>query len=476
MKNATRASIMDNLLISPWQTVFKLGRQGVVGVFYLLIGCVPIAQQGSNNPSVGSGAPTPDASATAYADEKLRTFDYIYEENIKTVLLYPQVNDLPNPSAATLQPAVLPIEQGNPLILEFDELGEQTLNYHAKVYHCNADWTISLLSDIQFLSEYNDYNITNYQLSANTKVPYTHYRMEVPKVKLPGNYLLMVHREGNVKDLVLTRRFMVYDNTVDMMAAVIPASGVQERQTNHQIEFAINYRNYQITNPRDEVKVVLRQNYRWDNAITTLKPQNVHLNESRLEYNQFDLENNFKAGNEFRFFDMRSIRFLGMHMAKINRAPDQNQVLLNIDQPRSGEAYARVDDFNGGFVVDNYETRLGATEADYVHTFFTLKMPEVKGEVYVNGKLNDWLLNEKNRMIYSPEAQEYKARILLKQGIYNYNYAVSKPGSDKRDETLLEGSFFNTENTYEVIAYFRPIGSRADLIIGYKVLYHNARR
>jgi hypothetical protein len=459
------------------KSVLKAGRRSVAGgMVWLLAACVPIAQQGSTSPGASSGQSSPHAAATSYTDEKLRTTDYIYEDNIKTVLLYPQANDLPNPAAATLQPAVLPIEQGAPLILEFDELGEQTYNYHAKLYHCNADWTISLLSDIQFLSEYNDFNITNYQLSVNTKVPYTHYRMEVPKVKLPGNYVVMVHREGNVKDMVLTRRFMVYDNTVDLMANVTLATGVQERQTNHQIEFAINYRNYQIINPRDEVKVVLRQNYRWDNAITGLKPQNVVLNASRLEYNQFNLENNFQAGNEFRFFDMRSIRFLGMNMAKINRVSDQNQVLLGIDKSRSREAYAQVDDFNGAFIIDNYETHQGATEADYVQTFFTLKSPELKGNVYVNGKFNDWLLNEKNRMVYSPEGQEYKARVLLKQGIYNYNYAISQPGSNKGDEGALEGNFYNTENTYEVIAYYRPVGSRADLIVGYKVMYHNTRK
>jgi hypothetical protein len=151
-------------------------------------------------------------------------------------------------------------------------------------------------------------------------------------------------------------------------------------------------------------------------------------------------------------------------------------VLLGIDKPRSREAYAQVDDFNGGFIIDNHETHQGATEADYVQTLFTLKSPELKGNVYVNGKFNDWLLNEKNRMVYSPEGQEYKAQVLLKQGIYNYNYAVSQPGSNTSDEGALEGSFYNTENTYEVIAYFRPIGSRADLIVGYKVMYHNTRK
>ncbi len=439
-----------------------------------VLSCVPVAQQ--NIPSQASGSPVSERTTPIFTDKQLQTSDFVYEDNIKTVLLYPQANDLDNPASATLQPAVLPIEQGSPLILEFDELGEETHNYHAKLYHCNADWTVSLLNDINFLSDYNDYTITNYQLSVNTKIPYTHYRLEVPKVKLPGNYVIMAYKEGNVKDMALTRRFIVYDNTVNMVAKVTSSTGIQERYTNQQVEFAINYKDYQITNPREEVKVVVRQNYRWDNAITNLKPLNVRLDEKLLEYNQFDLENNFKAGNEFRFFDMRSIRFLGMNMAKVNTVNNAKEVLLGFDKPRSGQPYILFDDFNGGYVIDNYETHQGATDADYIQTVFTLKAPEANGNVYVNGKFNDWLLNEKNKMVYFPETQEYKARILLKQGVYNYDYALAQPGSPKGDENSLEGSFFDTENTYEIIAYYRPLGSRADLIIGYKIIYHNARR
>ncbi len=446
----------------------------ITGILLLgLFACVPIAQQGTSPGMTTSPTPavTKDASFT---DKKFRTSDFVYEDNIKTVLLYPQANETDNPQAAPLQPAVLPIEQGTPLILEFDELGEEGHNYHAKIYHCNADWAISLLTDINFLSDYNDFTFTNYQLSVNTKTPYTHYRMEIPKVKLPGNYVVMAYREGNVKDMVLTRRFMVYDNTVSIASKVTFSTGVQERNTNQQIDFTLNYKDYQVTNPQDEIKIVLRQNYRWDNAIIGLKPLNIRLDEKILDFNFFNLENNFRAGNEFRFFDMRSIRFLGMNMAKITSNEGKPEVLLATDQPRSREAYAQVDDFNGMYVIDNYETHQGATDADYVQTIFTLKATEANGAVYVNGKFNEWLLNEKNRMIYLPETQEYKARILLKQGIFNYNYALAQ-SEGKRDETYFEGSFYNTENTYEIIAYYRPLGSRADLIIGYKTLYHNAR-
>ncbi|MBC7923265.1 MAG: DUF5103 domain-containing protein [Ferruginibacter sp.] len=447
---------------------------GFLRSFLLLTtACVPISQQGT--PTAGPASPG-GAKPVVFADKPLRTDDFVYEDRIRTVMLYPAAGDLDNPAAAALQPAVLPIGQGTPLVLEFDEIGEGSQPFHARLYHCNADWTVSLLTDINFLAEYNDFLLTSYQLSANTKTPYTHYRMEVPKVKLPGNYVLMVHREGNVKDIVLTRRMLVYDNTVDVRAKVTYATGTGERNTNHQLEFTVQYRDYPIANPLEEIKVVLRQNYRPDNAITGLKPMNVRLDEKLLEYNNFNLENNFLAGNEFRFFDTRSILFLGTNVARVNPGPNRSEVLLAADRPRNREAYAQSDDFNGGFVIDHHETRQGATEADYVATVFTLQAPEANGEVYVNGKFNDWQLDERNRMAYSSENGHYTARILLKQGIYNYDYAVVRAGSERREEVYFEGSFFNTENTYEIIAYYRPLGARADRIVGYQVLYHNARR
>lgn len=448
----------------------------------LVISCVPVTQQSTTNTSSVAGtAGTPGSTTGNFADKKFRTSDFIYEETIQTVLLYPQLADNANtPQSATLQTAVIPIEQGTPLMLEFDELNEAYSNYHAKIYHCNADWSISLLNDINFIDTYNDFTITDYQLSVATRTPYYHYKLEIPKVKLPGNYIVMVHREGNVKDMMLTRRFMVYDNTVTLQANVVPSSGIQERKSNHQLDFSIQYGNYQITNPREDIKVVLRQNYRWDNAISDLKALNVRVDQKVLDYGYFNMENNFVAGNEFRFFDARSIRFLGTNVAKIDLSDKRPQVLLGIDQSRSSQPYSQYNDFNGMFVVDNYETNRGETDADYVNVIFTLKSPQpVAGNVYVNGGFNNWQLSTKNRMSYSNEAQEYKASILLKQGIYNYNYSVQHPDSkhpDSKhpDESYFEGSYFNTENHYEIIAYYRPVGSRADLIVGYKVIYHNA--
>jgi hypothetical protein len=69
----------------------------------------------------------------------------------------------------------------------------------------------------------------------------------------------------------------------------------------------------------------------------------------------------------------------------------------------------------------------------------------------------------------------YHTQILLKQGFYNYAYVLVSPQDGKVNETYFEGSFFNTENHYEIIVYYRPVGSRTDLIVGYTLVRHNPR-
>lgn len=437
----------------------------------LLHACVPISQQ----VQTGTGT-TPTGNAPYYADKKLTTTDTTYEASIQTVILHPKVSADDPVAAAYLQPAIIPFAQSQPLVLEFDELSDRAGNFRAKIYHCNANWTVSLLNDIEFLEEYNDFLLTQYQYSAATKVPYVHYSFDVPRVKLSGNFVLMVYREGNVKDLMLTRRFMVYQNTISISPLVRGSTSVQERSRNQQVEFSLSYQNYPITNPRETVKVVVRQNFRWDNAIINLLPTSIKEDVALLEYQPFNLENNFPGLNEFRVFDMRSLRFLGMNLDKINTASDSTDVYLLPDKPRAREPYVQSVDYNGLFVVDNYETGRGATEADYADVHFTLRSPEpFNGDVHLWGAFMNYQPTQQTRLTYDPANQVYKGTYRLKQGYYNYMYALQPGGKGPISATYIEGSYFEAENYYEILVYHRPLGTRNDLLVGYSFIRHNAR-
>jgi len=423
-------------------------------VTFTLCGCTPIASPTSSQNN----------------DQELFYQDYNYLNTIKTVRLYPFLGTRTD----ALQPAVVPLAQPNPLLLEFDDLREDVRNYYVKLIHCNADWTRSFLRDLDYMFEYNEFQLLNYEFSFNTRVPYVHYRFEVPKVKVPGNYLLLVYHDQNENDLVLSQRFVVFDERVIIKPEVGISAGIVERDMNQQIEFVIDYSQLYIQNPLADVKVVIRQNQRWDNAIFGLKPSLVREDQGTLIYREYNLENNFSGGNEFRFFDLRAVRFLGQNIDRVNVLDDSVVARLLVDRPRATESYSQIEDLNGQYLIENMENRNPALESEYVEVEFLLESGEPLGEsVYINGELTNWNLRKDNRMQYDPVAGLYHDKLLLKQGWYNYSYTVKK--GEEIDYSLVEGSHFETENEYEIIVYYRSAGTRYDEPIGYVHLVHNPR-
>lgn len=403
----------------------------------------------------------------------VRTEDYVYRESIKTVLLYPGADNRENPSRF-VSPPIVPISQNRPLVLEFDDLKADYENFRVKLIHCNADWTQSNLNDIEFTYEYNDYRITEFTQSFSTKIPYYHYYFEVPKVKLSGNYVLVAFSDRD-REPILSRRFMIYENKVQIMAQARFSQGIQQSRTEQQIDFSISYKGLSLISPQTDLNVIIRQNFRWDKTKSNFKPTNVKPFDQILDYQFFDLENSFKGGNEFRYFDSRTLAGRGYGINALERLPEFTRVFLAVDKPRDEGAYIQTDDLNGQYIVDHKESGNGSVEADYTPVIFTLKMIEIENaELYVNGAFNFWHCDENNRMTYNNELQAYNAAILLKQGVVNYDYVVIKNG--KSDESYVEGDYATTENDYDILVYFRPPAGRSDLLVGYKTVEWNRRR
>lgn len=398
----------------------------------------------------------------AAGDKAIEFIDKIYEDRIKTAILF----QADNIKATPLEPAAIPIIQRVPLVLKFDELYTDEADYYqARIIHCNADWGPSNLSDLQYLNEYNEFSIDEFDFSLATKVPYTHFTFVVPRVKLPGNYLLVVYRENSKDDIIITKRFIVYDQRVQVVAKVGLSTGVVQRKLNQQIEFVIDYSKFSISNPYLDLKVVLRQNHRWDNAIFDLQPTMIKEDISQLDYRHFNFENNFKAGNEFRFFDIRSTHFGGRNVEKTNITDTQIDAYLFFDKSRGTEPYSFIRDLNGGFVIENAEGNNDFLESDYMTVHFFLDLGEnINEDIFISGKLTDWRYDDFNKLTYVDVSGLYIGKLLLKQGLYDFIYTV--PGH-LENPTLLEGNHFETNNEYEIIVYYRDPMLNTDLIVGY---------
>jgi hypothetical protein len=445
--------------------------------------CVPLEQQAGQSSSQNSSV----SNARV-----LKTTDHIYLENIKTVLLYPftgnklvqQINknglselskgnrmELPDP----VIPPILPITQQNPLVLEFDEIGSDVQSYYTRVIHCNADWSESSLISSQYLDKYNEFFISERNASFNTRLSYVHYKFYVPKVKISGNYIIAVYRNNDVTDIVLTKRFIVYENNISITPQVKFSMNVGERDRKQQVDFVINYGSYDILNPLQNLKVMVRQNHRWDNIINGLKPTFVKDDIRRLEYVYFNGESDFYGKNEFRALEIKSIRFSGINVLKTITEPDKIEVLLKEDRNRNHQAYGLEYDINGKYLIIHYESGDTETQPEYIFVNFFLKSEPLNGKVYVLGEISNWRSLSDYELTYDETRKGYTGRILLKQGIYNYQYGFLPSGSSIMDEVYFEGSHSVTQNVYDIIAYYRPPGTLTDLVIGYASVNYNGR-
>ncbi|PWJ60595.1 uncharacterized protein DUF5103 [Dyadobacter jejuensis] len=399
--------------------------------------------------------------------------DAIYNPKIATVLLYPNIEEPDNPKRL-ISPPITSVQNTKGLMLEFDDLSAQYDRYSAKILHCNADWSKSNLNDIEFTYEYNDYPILDQQQSFSTKIPYFHYSFQIPRLKLSGNYVVVVYDQD--RKPVLSRKFMLYDLRVNISAEARFSQGIQQQFSDQQIDFKIDYSGLNLVAPQTDLKVIMRKNFRWDQAKMGFKPSHVRPFDKQLEYTFFDLENTFPGGNEFRYFDSRTLSGRGYGIEQMVRSPDHTTLLLFADKPRNDNGYLQIDDLNGQYVVDQRESGRGSTDADYTPVRFSLKMAEVPhAEVYVNGGFHLWNLNELNKMTYNPDTGSYEVEMLIKQGVVNYDY-VLVPANGQPDETWVEGDYATTENDYDLLVYYRAPAGRSDLLIGYRTVEWNRRR
>lgn len=397
--------------------------------------------------------------------KKLLYKDASYEEEIRTVRLYPGI---PNTSSV-FEPAVIRLGSTN-LTLEFDDLVASHEEYRVKLIHCNNDWKPSGLKTLDYLNEFNEFVITNYEYSTDTKIGYIHYTFRVPPVKASGNYLLVAYRGTDEKDIILSKRFMVFNQKVGIQLTSGTTGITSMRRENQQIDFKINYEGLELINPLERIYIVMRQNQQWYNTITNLKPSNFR--EGMLEYRFFNFENNFSAGNEYRFFDMRSLRYPGQNVSKIDLTKRPAEALIMNEAPRIYQAYAQYDDINGDFFIQNQDTG-GSSESDYLYTTFSLVTEEpIGGSIHVVGKMNNYDLDKSTQMKYDQRTKSYSNTQLLKQGFYNYQYIVQ---SDTLNYHYLEGNHFDTENDYEIFVYYSPPNIRGDELIGYQQVTLNQR-
>jgi len=404
----------------------------------------------------------------AQAQQEFKYDNKVYSTEIKTVQLYNTQKEQSIP--------VIALGTAEKLSFSFDDLRGGSKNYWYTVEHCTYDWKSSNLSPLDYLEGMNEDRIIDYAYSSKTLQKFTHYSLTFPndqiKPKISGNYLLKVYENGDAGKPVISQRFYITDQQVNIQPEVIPSNDVALRFSNQKVNITILHKN-PIQNPYQDIKVVLMQN---GNPITAkLNTKPTYVKPGSLVYNEVG-SNDYKGSNEFRKFDFRSLRYKGEHVQDLSM-DSTNNIILFTDQNGTALKYTQQIDENGAFFIRNQDNIDNETDSDYGRIQFSLNTvaPGANGDVYVVGRFNNYTLTEENKLSYVASKKKYYATLYLKQGLYDYQYVWKDNTNGNIDNTVLEGSFFETENNYQAFVYFRRPGSRWDELIGYS-LFNNIQK
>lgn len=413
---------------------------------------------------------TESPTADYWSPQEVVPGDRVYSSTVMTVQFFKR--------GFELAPPVLEIGSAEPLVLRFDDLQSDPERLSYTIVHCNADWRPSDLAQGQYIQGAIADFVPPGRQSFGTLQPFIEYELEVPNALMrpmvAGNYLLKVYRNTDPEDLVLTRRFLVFEQRLEVDARVVASRDVEMRDIAQQVDITVRHPGVNINDPFADVQVMVLQNMRWDDARRGMRPR--FLRDRELVYD-FPKEALFLGGSEWRGYDLKNLRYNSPRIQRIVRGPDGlEEVFLLPEKKRDIRIYVEEPDINGRHFVRNDQVDGDPLGADYVWVNFTLQMdaPLAAGEIYVYGGLSDHQCMKDMRMLWMPEAKAYVLRALVKQGFVNYCYAYLAPNSDLPDLTTLEGSHFQTENDYLVLVYVRDHTLRCDRLLGMRFV--NSRR
>jgi hypothetical protein len=390
--------------------------------------------------------------------------DQVYMLDIRTPKLFQQNNQQSLPLIA--------LNSGDQLELHFDDMCGYARNYYYTFVLCNADWKPADVNVFDYIKGFTQNRLSQYRVSTIATTKYVHYQAVLPErncvpVK-SGNYLLKVFLDADTSKLAFTKRMMVVDNRASIGAQVQQPYDNEISRTHQKIQLAVNTQKLNILSPQ-QTKIVILQNNRWDNAVKDIVPTFIRGN--IMEYNA-EQDCIFPAGKEYRWVDLQSFRFQSDRVDRVDKTKEPVDVYIKPDAERNNLRYIFFRDRNGWNEIITTESVNPWWQTDYANVHFTFapanNQPFAGRSVYLLGEVAGNQIGDTSKMLYDAAKGVYTKTLFLKQGYYSYTYVTKsdKDPSSKADASLTDGNYWETENEYSVLLYYRSFSSRHDELVG----------
>lgn len=364
---------------------------------------------------------------------------------------------------------IVRLGSNNQLLISFDHLTDEYHRFVYKIVHLDAQFRPSTsLFERDFVeTNAETVPIEDYEESMNTITHYVHYQFVFPnrdiRPKISGNYRLDILLDEDDEPIPVAHvYFYVLDEQINTGLTVTTNTDIDWNQSHQQVEMRLTSSQLEVRDPESELYVYVLQNRRWDNA--AINPLPTYINGRELIWhNTRPLI--FPAANEYRRFEMLSTRYAGIGLERMQWFDPYYHASLFPDDPRPNYLYEQ--DINGRFVVRTEDNQDSASESEYVWVHFSLNCDHIEGyDIYVNGDFTDNRFAPAYRLHYNFGHQAYEGRVYLKTGYYNYQYLAVKKGGTTGQTLPIEGDYYQTENEYDALIYYKQPGSRYWQLVG----------
>ena len=401
-----------------------------------------------------------------------------------TTIVCAQKNEIYDPNISTLQVVagdrwlsmpVIRLNRDEVINIGFDDLTHEYRRFTYTIEHCDADWTVSEgLFPSDFIEGFAEGNtIDDKEESVNTNMLYTHYALSIPndrcRIRMGGNYRVTVYDENNDHQKIFVAHFMVLDPRMGVMMEVSSNTDIDINKSHQQVAMKLSYGSVTVTEPHEQIKSVVLQNGRWNTAVVNTPAQYIMPNGLQWLHSK---ELIFEAGNEYHKFEMLDPDHPSMGVDVIRWDGTDYHVYPFACEPQNNYVYD--EDANGAFYIRNSDNYENDRSSEYMLVHYLLKTDRIKdGNIYIDGRWTNEQLTPDYQMTYNEESGYYEAVIQQKLGYYNYHFIVVHDDGTIR-QLPSDGNFYQTENKYQCLIYYRGKQDRTDILVGFQeVQYRN---
>ncbi len=359
---------------------------------------------------------------------------------------------------------VMELNSEDELQIGFDELSHTFHRFVYRLEHCEWDWTTSEgLFDSDWLEGFNNNPIEDYRNSINTTVLYTHYELTIPndrcRLKMSGNYRLTIYDEDQNNEKVLEVEFYVVEPLMNIGMEITTNTDIDHNVSHQQLSMEVLFNNQRITHLEEQLHTVVMQNWNEKSARKDVRPTYVTSQGLGWEHKQ---EMIFDGGNEFHKYEILDVSHATMGLERIIWDGERYQAWPFAAQVAKN--YLTDVDADGAFCIRNSDNWEVDYTCDYVWVNYVLQAP-YQGDLYICGHWTTDNDKEQYKMRYEGAKGYYYTQLMQKLGYYSYQYRTADGKA-----ASAEGNFYQTENRYQALVYYRGTDERTWRLVGYRGL------